>query len=80
MCELETANNLLRRQVQAACACADARQNKLNLIASFLNTIPEPSRTFVIDALANGQLLPDADGARYGKVFAEARKAKEGGG
>lgn len=43
-----------------------ARQARLDLLHSVQSRMRDPERTLVCDVLANGALLPDPDGARYG--------------
>lgn len=42
------------------------RGKRLNLLASMQKHMRDPERTLVCDILANGQLLPDPEGKRYG--------------
>jgi hypothetical protein len=42
------------------------RGNRLDLLASVQKHMRDPERTLVCDILANGQLLPDPKGKRYG--------------
>lgn len=42
------------------------RGSRLDLLARVQNHMRDPERTLVCDILANGQLLPDPHGKRYG--------------
>lgn len=41
-------------------------KTRVDLLLEKQHMLREPERTLVIDILANGQLLPDPDGSRYG--------------
>ncbi len=41
--------------------------NKLRLLAKEQHRMRDPERTLLCDIIANGQLLPDRDGSRYGQ-------------
>jgi len=44
----------------------ERRGNRLALLARVQKHMRDPERTLVCDILANGQLLPDPNGKRYG--------------
>ena len=41
-------------------------RSRVELLAKHQLTMRDPERTLVCDIIANGQLLPDTDGKRYG--------------
>ncbi len=49
------------------------RQRKLDMLGALQHLMRDPERTLVCDVLANGQLLPDPDGSRYGGGIATPR-------
>ncbi len=51
----------------------DASRRKLDMLGALQHLMRDPERTLVCDVLANGQLLPDPDGSRYGGVIATPR-------
>jgi predicted nuclease with TOPRIM domain len=53
---------------------ADFYLNRCNLLAKNQHRMRDPERTLVCDVLANGQLLPDPDGKRYGSAALAAGK------
>jgi len=53
---------------------ADFYLNRCNLLVKNQHRMRDPERTLVCDVLANGQLLPDPDGKRYGSAALAAGK------
>jgi len=61
---------------------ADSRAwylRRVELLAAHQHTMRDPERTLVCDILANGQLLPDPNGLRYGKPNTRLNGASQEG-
>jgi hypothetical protein len=46
----------------------DWYRNRIRLLEKYKSKFREPEITLICDIIANGQLLPDPDGKRYGKL------------
>lgn len=62
----DISQEVLVRCCKKLLASNETRRKKLRLLAMFQKKMRDPERTLVCDILANGQLLPDPNGERYG--------------
>ena len=63
---VDLANEQLRKDVVKLVNSRNWNKRRLDLLASVQKHMRDPERQLVCDILANGQLLPDPHGTRYG--------------
>jgi hypothetical protein len=66
MRELESEMVRLKKELEKEKESKTRYRNKIELLQSEQKNFREPERTIVCDIIANGFLLPDPDGTRYG--------------
>lgn len=54
-------------------------KHRVDMLAEHQKRMRDPERTLVCDIIANGQLLPDPDGSRYGPNAQSHRTSRASG-